>query len=475
MTVKTDMIQSINPADESIIEEIPITEPKRVRELIGKAKASQPKWHGSGLNRRIEIVRNAAANLKERTDEIARNVTKEEGKPLHESRTEVSNAVDRIRYFCDRAPNVLQNKTIDVNESVTGLVKPEPYGVVAAIKPWNFPINLPIWTIVPALLAGNSVIFKPSELTPVTGRKLIECFPNQLAEDNVINLVQGGGKVGRTLVENDLVDYVSFIGSRQTGEWIYRASSSHIRPITLELGGKDPLIALEDAHLDDVMDGTLHGVFKNCGQVCCGIERCLVHESLYDEFIERLAERVNQLDVGDGFDQETEIGPMIRSTESERVTRQLRQAEDSGATITYGKNLPDREHGYWQTPAFVTNVDRDMDIMNEESFGPVTTVLPFSNDKEAIEEANRLDYGLGASVYSTNPEHASQVASHVQAGSIGINQTVGSIVELPWGGVKKSGIGRMLNEEGIKKFTQSIVERWNPEEFEAVQNSEYQE
>jgi acyl-CoA reductase-like NAD-dependent aldehyde dehydrogenase len=468
MTVKTEVIQSINPADESLIEEVPITEPKRVKEIIGKASVAQVDWSMRPLEDRIELLRETADTLDERSDELAEDLTTEQGKPLSESLGELNNAVKRINYFCDRAPDCFGDRTVEVDESTTGRIKQKPHGVVAAIKPWNFPVNLPLWTIVPALLAGNSVIFKPSELTPVIGRKLIECFPDELSSGNVLNLVQGGGEVGRTIVSNELVDFVSFIGSRETGEWIYRNSSPHLRNISLELGGKDPLLVLDDADPDRALDGLVHGAFKNCGQVCCGIERCLVHEDLYDDVFEGLKERIEQLTVGNGMEEATDIGPMIRKTEKKRVKKHLRDAEDKGAMTFQNSALPDPEQGFWQAPSVVTNVSRDMKIMNDETFGPALALMSFRDEEDAIEEANRLEYGLGASVYSEDTDHAARVADRLRAGSIGINQIVGSIVELPWGGVKKSGVGRLLNEEGMTEFSESVVERWNPEEFERI-------
>lgn len=468
MAVKTDVIQSVNPADESVIEEIPVTDTEAVETLIDNASTAESEWSERPLDERIDLILQAASAIDDRTEELAETLTREQGKPLFESRREVSNAAERLRYFCDRAPDLLIPERIPVNDSLTGVVHPRPYGVVAAIKPWNFPVNLPCWTLGPALLAGNTVVFKPSELTPVTGRKLVECFPDELSENNVLNLVQGSGEVGRTLVENENVDYVSFIGSRQTGQWIYRASAEHLHGISLELGGKDPMIVLEDADIDRAIDDLLHGAFKNCGQVCCGIERCLVPSDVFDEFCEKISERIQDLVVGDGFDQSTDVGPMVRETERERVKEHLRDAENRGAEITYCKNLPDKEHGFWQAPALVQNVTTDMKLLNEETFGPVLPVLSYDRESEAIEEANRLDFGLSACVYSGDPDHAREVASELDAGSIGINQVVGSIVELPWGGVKMSGVGRMLDEEGILTFTQSVTERWNPEELEEL-------
>ncbi|MFB6347037.1 MAG: aldehyde dehydrogenase, partial [bacterium] len=369
-------------------------------------------------------------------------------------------------YFCDKATDVFRSEKIPVNDEVTGVVDRRPYGVVAAIKPWNFPVNLPTWTLGPALLAGNSVIFKPSELTPITGRKVVECFPTELSEKNILNLVQGSGRVGRTLVDSESVDYVSFIGSRQTGEWIYRASAEHFHGLSLELGGKDPLVVLDDADLDRVVDDLIYGAFKNCGQVCCGIERCLVPADFLDEVFERVSSRVQELTVAEGSDESADLGPMIRETEVKRVEEHLRDAEEKGAEITYCRNLPDREHGFWQAPAVLKNANSDMKIMNEETFGPVLPIRSYDNEDHAIELANRLDYGLSACVYSEKPGHARRVASRLEAGSIGINQIVGSIVELPWGGVKKSGVGRMLDREGMLSFTQSVTERWNPDELD---------
>lgn len=471
MTVKTDVIHSLNPADESLLEEIPVTSSKRVKEIIGKARVAQSRWAERSLEDRSQIIRTVADNIKQRFDEFAKTITKEQGKPLPEAKSEIQSAIKRVEYFCQKASRILQDDISNVNDDVTGIIKQKPLGVIAAIKPWNFPINLPSWTLIPALLAGNTIVFKPSELTPITGRKLIECFPEELSRDNIINLVQGGGEVGRTIVENEFVDGVSFIGSRQTGKWIYKASSSHLRNISLELGGKDPVLILEEADLDIAVEDIIHGAFKNCGQVCCGIERCLVHEKHFKQVYDNLRERIENLQVGNGFNEDTDIGPMIREQEQKRVSKQLQDARDAGAQISYPTDIPDTDDGFWQSPAIVTEIDQNMRIMNEETFGPVVTLEKFENVEEALEKANRLEYGLGASVYSEDTVEAKQVAERLQAGSIGINQTVGSIVELPWGGVKKSGVGRLLGGEGFREFTESVVERWNTNEFEELNNN----
>lgn len=465
MTVKTDVIQSVNPADESVIEEVPVTEEKRVTELVKRASEAQGDWARRPIHERIEFMEEAADTLDERTDDIAETLTREQGKPLAESLGEVTNTVKRIRYFCERVESLIKADEIPVDENVTGVVNHRPLGLVAGIKPWNFPVSIPIWTIVPALLTGNSVICKPSELTPVVGRQLIECFPDELHESNVLNLVQGGGETGRTLVEAEGVDSVAFVGSRQTGEWIYRASADHLRPVSLELGGKDPMIVLDDADVNEALDGVMYGAFKNCGQVCCGVERLLVPEQRADEFTDAITESVKELTVGNGLDDSTDIGPMIRETEVERVKNHLRDAEVKGASIVRSKNIPNTEHGFWQAPAIVKDATTDMTVMNEETFGPVLPIMTYTDDEEAIEEANRLEYGLSAVIYGEDPDRLKNVADRVDAGSIGINQTVGSIVELPWGGVKKSGLGRMLNDEGILKFTESVTERWHPDKL----------
>jgi acyl-CoA reductase-like NAD-dependent aldehyde dehydrogenase len=464
VTVQTDVIHSRNPATEDVLEEVPVTDPDRVRQIIRQAKDAQPDWAEVPLPQREELLRSAADTLENNASEIAQNLTKEQGKPLPESRGEIQTAVERARYFCDQATDVLESESREVNENLTGQVERRPRGLIAAIKPWNFPVNIPLWTIVPALLSGNTVIFKPSELTPITGRKLIECFPDELFERNVLSLVQGGGEVGRTLVQDDDVDFVSFVGSRQTGEWIYRASAEHLRGIALELGGKDPMLVLEDADPERAAEGLMRGGFKNCGQVCCGIERCLVHESLYDEFMARVLDRFRKLSVGNGLDPETDVGPMIRDQERQRVQRHLEDAQEHGAEVLRAEEPPDQKNGFWQVPVLVTDADSSMRIMNEETFGPVVAIRTFNQDEEALGEANRLDYGLGAVVYSDDPEHARTVAGRIEAGNIGINRTVGSVSGLPWGGIKKSGVGRLLGTEGFKEFTEPITTRWNSDE-----------
>lgn len=438
---------SINPATGEELGRVPVSDAADVMRRVAALRARLP---APPLEERIALVRSAAQAIRAQAAALAELLTREQGKPLRESRPEVDNAADRLDYFCETAPAALA----DVEErigNVRSVTRFQPVGVVGAIKPWNFPLGIPLWTIGPALLAGNAVLFKPSERTPLLGQRIVDLF-----RGGILDLVHGADDTGRAIVDSD-VDMISFVGSQAAGREIMRNSAKQLRKLTLELGGKDPMIVCADADLGAAVAGAVAGTFKNCGQVCCGVERVYVERSVYEPFLAKVLERVAQLRVGDGMLPSTDMGPMNREEQASTVERHLADAVAKGARILAGGR---RLQGLFFEPTVITGLRPEMAITQEETFGPVMPITPVGDVEEAIRLANATEFGLTATVWSRNLEKADAIARRVQAGTVGINQTVGSIVQCPWGGVKKSGVGRMLGPDAAREFTQVVNYRF---------------
>lgn len=449
---------SVNPATGERLGSVPVTTPEEVREKVSRLRGHRHAWQETPLEVRARPIRSAAALLRKRSRTIAEEMTREQGKPLRESLPEVENAADRLDYFCETAPRSLADIEERLPNGTRLVTKFRPVGVVGAIKPWNFPVGIPLWTIGPALLAGNTVLFKPSERTPLLGRRILDLFREAGVPEGILEIAHGADDVGRAVVASD-VDLVSFVGSRAAGRDILRSSADRLRRVLLELGGKDPMIVCADADLPSAVEGAIAGAFRNCGQVCCGVERVYVERPLRDSFLTEVLDRVKKLKVGNGLEPGTDLGPMNREEEVCRVERHLRDAVEKGATILAGGR---RKGGWFFEPTVITGVTPDMLLSQEETFGPVMPVMPFDSEEEAVAQANASDFGLTATVWSRDLGKAARIAGQIEAGTVGINQAVGSIVQAPWGGVKRSGIGRMLGPDAAREFTNPVNLRFPP-------------
>jgi len=455
MRAHEDLV-SINPATGEALGRVPVASAEEVRARIAALKEGAAAWRKTPLEERMRILGRVSLLIRERTELMARLMTREQGKPLRESRAEVANAAERLDYFCATAERALEPMRETLSDGTRLVTRFEPVGVVAAIKPWNFPVGIPLWTIGPALLAGNTVLFKPSERTPLLGEKIRELIREAGASERVFDVVHGEDDVGRAIVASD-VEMIAFVGSQAAGREIFRESAAHLRRLVLELGGKDPMIVCADADLQGAVDGAVAGTFRNCGQVCCGVERIYVERPLFDPFLEAVVERVKRLRVGDGSEEGTEVGPMNREEEIRRVERHLEDAVSRGARVLAGGH---RIGNLFFQPTVITDVKPDMLLAREETFGPVMSVAAVASVQEAVREANSTEFGLTASVWTNNARRGEEIARRLRAGTIAVNQTVGSIVQAPWGGVKKSGIGRMLGPEAAREFTETVNYRF---------------
>jgi betaine-aldehyde dehydrogenase len=447
--------QIINPSDETVITEINEASKKQTYAAIEAAThAFQYTDWAFNRKKRVTVLHQLADLLEQSAEEFAYIETLNTGKPIRESRLDVSDSIHCLRYYAD----FVKNRTLwekEMHDGTTSRVFEEPIGVCALIVPWNFPLLLGIWKIAPALAAGNTVVFKPSELTPLSLIDFTKLIEASDIPPGVFNLVLGGGSlVGETLVTHPNVDKVSFTGGTETGRWINQQCANLFKRVSLELGGKSPLIVLEDAELDIAVEWAIFSSFFNQGEVCVASSRILVHECLYDRFIERLMEKLDHLRIDDPLDESTEMGPLISAAHREKVETYVHIGLQEGAVLLRGgKRI--KEKGYYLSPAVFVNVHQSMQIVQEEIFGPVITIQRYKNDQEAIECANGTVYGLAAGVLSRDVERAEQIAEKLRAGTIWINSYHTPYVEAPWGGFKQSGIGRELGPQGFAAFTET--------------------
>lgn len=443
-------LNSHNPLDNSIVGSVDVTPTASIPSLVQRAREAQPAWAALSFEERAVLLRRAGEEFVKRAEDAARIATKEMGKPfkqMHgEAKYTASSFADHIDEFAEAfAPLVHEGRR---TRSTT---YKDPLGVVVCITPWNFPLLMPHQQILPALAAGNTVLFKPSEKTPLVGQAYADVLLEVLPE-GVLTVVHGDGEQGRALVQAD-VDLIVFTGSLAAGEHILAAAAPDMKRVLLELGGKDPLIVLGDADLPAAAAFAARNSFRNSGQVCVSTERIYVDADSHDTFVALLVDEAAKLTLGDGLQDGIDLGPMVDGTQKAHVLSQLAAARTAGATFAFeGED----KGGNFVAPTVLTDVDESMPILTEETFGPVVAVVRVSSDEEAIRRANDSRYGLGAVVFGES-KHASEVARHLDAGMIGVNQGLGGEGPTPWVGAKKSGHGFHSSRDGHVQFTQIRV------------------
>jgi acyl-CoA reductase-like NAD-dependent aldehyde dehydrogenase len=451
-------LHSYNPATLELVGSVRATAPEEVAELVAEARLAQEAWAREDLAARKRLLVELARVLLDRMDEIAATVTAETGKPLTESLTsELLVTVENVRWLAASVEDVLAPERVRFPQPYLwhkrGWLVYEPHGVVAVVSPWNFPLAIPLTEAATAVAAGNAVVVKPAELTPLTGEWVERAFREAGAPPGLVRVAQGvGGTVGDALVRARGVSKVLFTGSVEVGRAVAAACAERLCPVTLELGGKDPMLVFDDADLDRAVSGALWGSFFNCGQVCSGVERIYVDRSRYDEFAAALAERAQRLRLGGGDDPDAEVGPLISADQRERVEDLVADARERGAEALAGARRPELAlPGWFYEPTVLAGGSREARIEREEIFGPVVTVQPFASEDEAVRLANDSPFGLGASVWTRDRERARRVGARLEAGTVWTNDTAYSYGtgQASWGGVKNSGIGRTHSKHGL--------------------------
>ncbi|PIE25310.1 MAG: betaine-aldehyde dehydrogenase [Neptuniibacter caesariensis] len=451
------MFDVINPATAKVAYQVEVADDFILKTAVESAQSGFEQWSAMTATERSRILLKAVALLRERNDELARIEVLDTGKPWQEaSVVDVVTGADSIEFFAGLIPSIEGNQQSIGDDFY--YTRREPLGVCAGIGAWNYPLQIACWKAAPALACGNSMIFKPSEETPLGALKLAEIFIEAGVPAGVFNVVQGAAEVGSWLTHHPDIHKVSFTGEAATGRTVMAASATTLKHVTMELGGKSPLIIFDDADLEQAISGAMLGNFYTQGEICTNGTRVFVHDTVYDAFIKRLLERTrNNIVMGDPMQPETNFGALISKKHQDLVLGYIEKGLDEGATLLCGgkaaqpQNAP---HGYFVEPTIFTDCHDDMTIVKEEIFGPVMSVLRFSDENDVIRRANKTDYGLAAGVFTKDITRAHRVIHQIQAGICWINNYGASPAEMPVGGYKLSGLGRENGVETLKHYTQ---------------------
>lgn len=414
-------------------------------------------WPRLTAQERAAFLFKLADKIEEHADELAELETLNGGKPLREAKYDIADAAGCYRYYAGLITKPT-GQTVDVaSPSITQIVR-EPIGVCGQIIPWNYPFLMAAWKLAPALAAGNTCVLKPSEYTPLTAVKLAEIFNELELPQGVVNIVLGDGPTaGHPLADSHLVDKVAFTGSVKTGKAVAQAALGNLKKVTLELGGKSPMVVFADVDVDMAVDHALFAIFCNAGQVCSAGSRFIVQDKIYDEFVKKFVARAKKITVGPGMDETTEMGPLVSEPQMKRVLDYIQIGIKEGAKLEAGgERLTGKSYdkGYYVNPTIFTGVSPEMRIVQEEIFGPVAVVQKFKNEEEALELANNSPYGLAGAVYTNDVTRAYRVIKGIKAGITWINVYHNTYTECPWGGYKQSGWGRELGTYGLEAYTE---------------------
>ncbi|MCS6773962.1 MAG: aldehyde dehydrogenase family protein [Thermoflexales bacterium] len=457
----TETIAVDNPATEQVIATVPRGTDQDVDDAVQAAKAAFASWKRVSASERAEMLHEASQKMRRHKHEIIELLTREEGKPLPENEEEVVWTYSTFDYYAELGRHSRGRVIPSTEDGVLNMVIKEPYGVVGCIVPWNYPLLLLAWKVAPALAAGNTVVIKPSEMTPLTALQLCE-----LAFDHfppgVINVVTGDGTTGEALVRHPEVPMIAFTGSLSTGQKIASIAAPMMKKLHFELGGKDAFVIADDADPELAARAVAYAGLINAGQVCTSTERVYVPQALAGRFIEDLVDLVSSLNLGDGMDPNTDIGPMIGTRYRQKVVDHIADAKAKGARVLIGGNIPNRK-GYFHEPTVLVDVNHSMKIMTEETFGPAIPVMTYTDFDEAIRLANDSIYGLGACLFTSDAKKARRFFEEVKAGTIWINDPLTDNYAGPFGGMKYTGGGRELGEEGLDEFRETKHVHWDIE------------
>jgi acyl-CoA reductase-like NAD-dependent aldehyde dehydrogenase len=444
-----------NPATEETVAELGSASPEQLDAAIAAAREAAPGWAATPAVERAELLHDVAARMRAMTDELARVLTAEGGKPLIENSDEVGWTAAAFDYYAEMGRNFAGRVIPSIEATQLALVVKEPTGVWGAIVPWNYPLLLLAWKLAPALAAGNAVVAKPSELTPLSTLMLASCFAE--LPPGVLNVVAGAGDVGAALVADARIDGVAFTGSVASGKKVAAACAERVARMNLEMGGKDPFIVCADvaADIDVAARGGAWAAYLNAGQVCTSAERFYVQREVYDDFVSAFVEQARSLRVGDPLDAATDVGPMVSAPQRAKVEAQVSAAVAAGAELLVGGDRAGLERGHFYAPAVITGAPASTDLLREETFGPVAPIVPVASLDEAIELANSTPFGLGANVYTRDLETAVRCLREIRAGTVWINDPLTDNDAGPFGGFKQSGFGRELGQEGLEAFQET--------------------
>jgi betaine-aldehyde dehydrogenase len=448
---------SRHPGNDAVICEIEVAGPAEIDKAVTAARDAFESWSQTSAAERGNILRRAASILRARNAELAELETLDTGKPIAEtSAVDIITGAEVIEYFANISQSI-HGDHIDLPPNAFASVRREPLGVCAGIGAWNYPMQIAMWKSGPALACGNTMVFKPAEQTPLTALKLAEIYTEAGLPPGVFNVVHGAAATGTTLISHPDVAKVTLTGSVETGKIVMALAAEDLKRVTLELGGKSPIIVFDDADIDNALNAVLVGNFYSSGQVCSNGTRVFVHSSIHDAFVERLGERAAAIRIGDPFDPETQMGPVVSREHYQRVLQYLAAAKKSGARHVCGGDAITEgalADGYYLTPSVFASCRDDMEFVREEVFGPLMSVLSFDSEDDVMSRANDTPYGLAAAVFTSDLARAHRTANALQAGIVWINDYNVTPPEVPFGGYKQSGIGRENGMQAIEHYTQ---------------------
>ena len=467
-----ETFEVVNPYDGSVLARVQQASAADIDAAVAAARRGQREWAAMSGMARGRILQRAVALLRERNDELAELETRNTGKPISETAAvDIVTGADALEYYAGLAA-AIEGTQIPLREDSFVYTRREPLGVVGAIGAWNYPIQIACWKAAPALAAGNAVVFKPSEVTPLTAMKLAEILSEAGLPDGVFNVVHGAGEVGALLTKHPGIDKVSFTGEVGTGRKVMAAAGgSTLKEVTMELGGKSPLVVFADADLDRAADAAMMANFYSSGQICTNGTRVFVERSVKADFEARIKERVARIRAGDPLDPSVNFGPLVSFEHQQKVLSYIALGKQEGARVLAGGeawNEGERANGAWAAPTVFTDCTDEMRIVREEIFGPVMAVLAFDDEEEVIRRANDTHYGLAAGVFTESLNRAHRVIHRLEAGICWINTWGESPAEMPVGGVKQSGVGRENGLETLAHYTQTKSVQVEMGPFESV-------
>ncbi len=440
-----------NPANGETIATLAADDARAVHAKCERARAAQPKWAAVPLRRKLDAIAKFRELVVAESEALARVLTSEVGKPIAQARNELKGVLPRIDFFLAETAKTLESRTVSDDAGMRERISHEPLGVVANISAWNYPWFVGSNVFLPALLAGNTVLYKPSEFASLTGLEIARLLHASGIPEDAFNAVIGGGETGAALIEQP-VDGVFFTGSYATGKRIAEAVRGRMVKLQLELGGKDPIYVCDDVDIAKAAGGVADGAFYNTGQSCCSVERIYVHERVFKPFVDAFVAEVKGYRRGAPEDDKTYIGPLTRAPQVAVLDAQVKDAVKKGAKILAGGNRV-KAKGNWFEPTVLVNVDHSMAVLREESFGPVIGIMSVKDDDAAVKLMNDTDYGLTAGVYSADRKRAEKILAELRAGSVYWNCCDRVSPRLPWSGLGHSGIGLTLSTYGIETFT----------------------
>ncbi len=449
-------LKSINPSNKSILGEIEVSSEKVINQKVEQAQNAKVGWKNLGVEGRVKILKVVVDNLLKYKEELAKLASSEMGMPIALSRADVDDSVHYFNWYLDNAEKYLSPEVVFEDEKMKHSVFREPIGVSANITPWNFPISNFVWSVGQSLVAGNTIIYKTSEEVPLSGHLLEKVVKESNLPDGVFSEIYGDGEVGKLLV-NGNIDLICFTGSTKVGKYLYKVAAEKFIKVFLELGGSAPGIVFEDVDINRVLESVFNNRFLYCGQVCDGLKRLVVHESRFDEIINKLILKIKSAKTGDALDEKTEIGPLVSVKQLSTLEEQIEDAVKKGAKVVVGGKKFDNLGGFFFEPTILTDIDRKMRVWKEEVFGPALPVIVFKTEEDAIELANDTPYGLGSYIFTEDKKKALRVSQKIKTGMVSINNASYLQPCSPFGGYKNSGIGREHGKFGFNELTQVKV------------------